>query len=181
MSALPPLTEVYRQHRRRAVALARRILLDADEAEDVVQEVFARLHAQGVRFDGAAAYSTWLHRVLVNSSINQLRARRRRGKLTSPIAQPEGPEEAAEGREERTLLLAALERLSEQHRLVITLRDLRGLSYPEIARTLGLPEGTVKSALSRGRASLLRRVQAMEVTPRTCLQQTDQPCRGTAR
>jgi RNA polymerase sigma-70 factor (ECF subfamily) len=155
MSALPPVTELYRQHRRRALAIARRILRDADDAEDVVQEVFARLHAQQVQFDGKAACTTWLHRVMVNSSINSLRARGRRARLECTPAAPEGPEEAACGRQERARVLEGLEHLSAQHRLVITLRDLRGYSYPEIGRLLGIPEGTVKSALSRGRRRLL--------------------------
>jgi RNA polymerase sigma-70 factor (ECF subfamily) len=155
MTALPPLPELYRQHRRRALSIARRILQDADEAEDVVQEVFARLHSQNVRFDGKAAYTTWLHRILVNSSINSLRARRRRGRLETPLPAAEDPEASAVGHERHALFLEALARLSEQHRLVVTLRDLRGHSYPEIARMLGLPEGTVKSALNRGRTRLM--------------------------
>ena len=163
MSALPPLTLVYQKHRRRAVAVVRRILRDTDEAEDVVQDVFVRMYAQGVRFDGASAYTTWLHRILVNSSINRLRALKRRGKLSSTLWGPEDPEEAAVGRQEHELLLSALSRLSQQHRLVVTLRDLRGFSYSEIAKTLDLPEGTVKSALNRARANLL--VQLRETSP----------------
>jgi RNA polymerase sigma-70 factor (ECF subfamily) len=155
MSALPPLPELYRQHRRRALSVARRILRDADEAEDVVQEVFARLHSRNVRFDGQAAYTTWLHRVVVNSSINSLRARRRRGKLETPLPEPDAPETCAVGNERHALFLEALEHLPEKHRLVVTLRDLRGYSYTEIARMLNMPEGTVKSALNRGRTRLL--------------------------
>lgn len=149
------MTELYRQHRRRALAIARRILRDSDEAEDVVQEVFTRLFSQNVRFDGKSAYTTWLHRVLVNSSINCLRARKRRDRLESPVGGSIDPEEAAVGSERHALFLEALEHLSEQHRLVVTLRDLRGYSYPEIARMLRLPEGTVKSALNRGRSRLM--------------------------
>lgn len=155
MSALPPMMELYREHRRRALAIARRILRDADEAEDVVQEVFTRLYSQKVRFDGKAAYTTWLHRILVNSSINSLRAKKRRGRLESTISGAENPEERAVGNERHALFLEALQHLSEQHRMVVTLRDLRGYSYPEIARMLGLPEGTVKSALNRGRTRLM--------------------------
>lgn len=158
MSALPPMTQLYREHRRRALAIARRILRDADEAEDVVQEVFTRLYSQKVRFDGKAAYTTWLHRILVNSSINSLRAKKRRGRLESPVSAAEDPEETVVGNERHALFLEALEHLSEQHRLVVTLRDLRGYSYPEIARMLGLPEGTVKSALNRGRTRLMARM-----------------------
>ncbi len=149
------MTEVYEKHRRRAVAIARRILRDADEAEDVVQDVFARLLHAGVRFDGKAAYTTWLHRILINSSINSLRARKRRSRLESPLSACEDPEATAVEREQHALVLEGLTHLSEQHRTVVTLRDLRGYSYPEIARLLGLPEGTVKSALNRGRTRLL--------------------------
>jgi RNA polymerase sigma-70 factor (ECF subfamily) len=161
------MSELYRQHRRRALAIARRILRDADEAEDVVQEVFARLHSQNVRFDGKAAYTTWLHRILVNSSINTLRARKRRGRLESPVAAAPCPEESAVGNQQHALFLEALEHLSEQHRLVVTLRDLRGYSYPEIARMLNLPEGTVKSALNRGRTRLLAHLAGATAAPAT--------------
>lgn len=160
MSALPPMTELYAQHRRKALAIARRILRDADEAEDVVQDVFTRLYSQNVRFDGKAAYTTWLHRILVNSSINSLRARRRRDRLESPISPSENPEDAAVGNQEHARVVDALKHLSEQHRQVITLRDLRGYSYPEIARMLNLPEGTVKSALNRGRSRLMKRIES---------------------
>ncbi len=161
MSALPPMTELYRQHRRRALAIARRILRDADEAEDVVQEVFTRLYSQNVRFDGKAAYTTWLHRILVNSSINSLRAKKRRDRLESPVSATVDPEEVAVGNERHEMFLEGLEHLSEQHRLVVTLRDLRGYSYPEIARMLRLPEGTVKSALNRGRTRLMAHMASM--------------------
>lgn len=160
MSALPPLNELYAQHRNRALAIARRILKDADEAEDVVQEVFARLFSQRVHFDGKAAYTTWLHRILVNSSINSLRAKKRRGRLESPISSAIDPEEASMGNQHHHMFLQALEHLSAQHRQVVTLRDLRGYSYPDIARLLGVPEGTVKSALNRGRARLMAQMSA---------------------
>jgi RNA polymerase sigma-70 factor (ECF subfamily) len=158
-AALPPIAQLYEQHRRRALAIARRILHDADEAEDVVQEVFARLYSQNFRFDGKAACSTWLHRILVNSSINCLRARKRRAKLEQHPQEGDGPEEALLGDERHEMFLKGIAQLSEQHQLVLTLRELRGFSYPEIARLLKLPEGTVKSALNRGRARL---VEAME-------------------
>lgn len=156
MSALPPMTELYQLHRRRALAVARRILHDADEAEDVVQEVFARLLRAGVHFDGKAAYTTWLHRILVNSSINSLRAKKRRDRLESPLSAAEDPEESAVNSQRHERFMEALSHLSEQHKLVVTLRDLRGYSYPEIARILRIPEGTVKSALNRGRSRLMR-------------------------
>jgi RNA polymerase sigma-70 factor, ECF subfamily len=159
------MSELYATHRRAAVRVVQRIVRDEDEAEDVVQDVFVRLHAQGVRFDGRAAYGTWLHRVLVNSSINALRARSRRGRLESSLTSSLDPEEAAAQSEARARLQAALERLSEQHRQVVTLRDVRGYAYPRIALLLRIPEGTVKSALNRGRARLMKLLEAAESAP----------------
>ncbi len=155
-AARAPLSELYREHRQKALAIARRILGDSDEAEDVVQEVFSRLCSQPGHFEGRAAYSTWLHRVMVNSSINSLRAKRRRGQLVEAPRTSPDPEAHAMSRELEAKLDAVLERLSAQHRQVVFLRDRRGYSYPEIAALLRIPEGTVKSALNRGRAKLLK-------------------------
>ncbi len=141
------------------MAIARRILQDSDEAEDVVQEVFIRLYSQNVRFDGKAACSTWLHRILVNSSINCLRARKRRAKLQNEALPEDGPEDHLLGDERHQMFIKALGQLSQQHQQVLTLRELRGFSYPEIAQLLRLPEGTVKSALNRGRARLVEAMQ----------------------
>ena len=162
VATLPPISELYRVHRRRALAIVRRILGDSDEAEDVVQDVFSRLYCQNVRFDGKAACSTWLHRVLVNSSINSLRARKRRGRLETTTTATLDPEEHALGEERHQLFLRALSLLSAQHQSVLTLRELKGLSYPEIARRLSLPEGTVKSALNRGRQNLMREMARLD-------------------
>jgi RNA polymerase sigma-70 factor (ECF subfamily) len=156
----PPFSYLYRTHRAKALAIARRILGDKDEAEDVVQEVFAKLYAGRGKFDGKAAYSTWLYRILVNSSINQLRARRRRGRLQAHSAPPLTPEQEASGRELSRHFTRALGTLGERHQQVIWLREMRGFSYPEIAQLLGIPEGTVKSALNRGRLRLQRVVLA---------------------
>ncbi len=162
MGALPDITELYELHRRRALSIARRIVKDSDEAEDVVQDVFVRLFSRDVNFDGNAAPTTWLHRVMVNSSINSLRASKRRGTLECPLAGDHDPLTQTIDKEQHTRLLQAIDTLSEQHRMVVTLRDVRGYSYPEIARMLGLPEGTVKSALNRARARLAKALQRQE-------------------
>ena len=96
---------------------------------------------------------------MVNSSINCLRSKKRRAKLISAPQENESPEESLLGDERRAMVLRGISQLSEQHQRVLTLRDVRGLSYPEIARILNWPEGTVKSALNRGRARL---VEAMD-------------------
>lgn len=168
MTALPPIHELYRTHRQRALAIVSRIVKDRDEAEDVVQDVFAKLSLTTFRFDGKAAAATWLHRILVNTSINALRAKKRRGKLETPSTEPSSPEDDALDQERHRRFLEALTMLSEQHRLIVTLRDLRGYSYPEIADMLGIPEGTVKSALNRGRAHVMRVMAASYEVESTC-------------
>ena len=162
MSATPELSHLYLQHRARALAIARRILRDPDDAEDVVQEVFARLCRGPLQFEGRAACATWLHRVMVNSSISSLRARARRVRLDEPREAPLDPEQEAIGGQLHERLVVALGYVSEKHREVVRLRDLRGLSYPEIALRLGVPQGTVKSSLHRGRAQLQRALAALE-------------------
>ncbi|MBX7098796.1 MAG: sigma-70 family RNA polymerase sigma factor [Myxococcaceae bacterium] len=171
MSALPPIDELYRAHRRRALAIVRRIVKDADDAEDVVQEVFARLSFQNVRFDGKAACSTWLHRILVNSSINALRAQKRRGRLESGPNETADPLDQVLHDERHQQFMRALKVLSPQHQQLLTLRELRGMSYPDIARVLHLPEGTVKSALNRGRTKLLEAMASQGVA----VTQVDRP------
>jgi RNA polymerase sigma-70 factor (ECF subfamily) len=152
---LPPISQLYRQHRTRALAIARRIVGDADDAEDVVQDVFTRLARKPEGFNGRAAWTTWLHRVMVNSSINWLRARKRREKLGHEPTEPLSPEAQAVGAQMQRHFTEALERVNEQQRQVLWLREVRGFSYPEIAQVLRIPEGTVKSSLHRGRVKAL--------------------------
>ena len=107
------------------------------------------------KFLGRAAVSTWLYRVMVNSSINSLRSKQRRSRLETAPQAPPDPEEAAINTQMRERFVTALSEVSEQHRQVLVLRELRGLTYPEIAALLKVPEGTVKSALNRGRTRVL--------------------------
>jgi RNA polymerase sigma-70 factor (ECF subfamily) len=155
IGVLPHISQLYREHRTRALAVARRILGDADDAEDVVQDVFTRLARKPEGFNGRSAWTTWLHRVMVNSSINWLRARKRRERLSHEPEAPASPEAEAVGRQMHQHFGAALQEVSELQRQVLWLREVRGFSYPEIAQVLHIPEGTVKSSLHRGRMRAL--------------------------
>lgn len=157
VAGLPSISQLYLAHRTRALAIARRIVGDADDAEDVVQDVFTRLARKPEGFTGRAAWTTWLHRVMVNSSINWLRARKRRERLSHEPEETASPETQAVGAEMQRHFGEALKEVSETQRQVLWLREVRGFSYPEIAQVLRIPEGTVKSTLHRGR------VRALEV------------------
>lgn len=163
--SLPPLSQLYTEHRPRALAIARRIVGDTDDAEDVVQDVFARLARVAPGFGGRAAWSTWLHRIMVNSSINWLRARKRRERLSYEPQEPLSPETQAVGSELARHFGQALEEINEQQRQVLYLREVRGLSYPEIARLLRIPEGTVKSTLHRARQRTLSLMESRGQQP----------------
>lgn len=147
---------LYSDGRHRALAAAHRVVRSRADAEDIVQSVFARLLVAGLRFDGRSSAERWLRRVVVNASISELRARRRAERLEWTPEDRALPDELVATSERRAQFLRALATLPERYRAVISLRDLRGLSYPEIARCLNIPEGTVKSTLSRGRRRLAR-------------------------
>jgi RNA polymerase sigma-70 factor (ECF subfamily) len=146
--------------------LAARLLGDAEEARDLSQEVFLQVYRQLGRFEGRSALRTWIYRIVVNQCRNRQRFWRRRRRersvrleSLSAAQQPReadrrGPFEQARLRERAERLQQALARLSFEHRAVLLLRELEALSCEEIAAALDLPEGTVKSRLSRAREAL---------------------------
>jgi RNA polymerase sigma-70 factor (ECF subfamily) len=160
--------ELVRKHQDRIYSLCYRMLGDSAEAEDVAQEVFLAVHKHLPRFRGDCRLSTWLYRVAKNHCLNRIKYRERRETVDDSelnqvdshqidaghISRPERPDQALLGAEERTRVHAALKQLSAEHRLLVVLRDIEGMSYEEIARIAELPAGTVKSRLHRARSAL---------------------------
>ncbi|MBN2371293.1 MAG: sigma-70 family RNA polymerase sigma factor [Vicinamibacteria bacterium] len=152
--------------------LAARLLGDAEEARDVSQEVFLQVYRTLDRFQGRSSLRTWIYRIVVNQCHNRRRfwRRRHRGRscaledltgtdevrLSSSGSAAPSPLECCERHEKERLVRSALERLSFEHRVVLLLREIEELSCEEIARTLRLPRGTVKSRLARARECLRR-------------------------
>jgi len=150
--------------------LAARLLGDPEEARDAAQEVFLQVYRTLGRFEGRSTLKTWIYRIVVNHCRNRQRWwRRRRKDRSCPIdaltpseearlaeqgPRAEGSEERLERRERARAVQSALRQLSFEHRAVLLLREVEGLSCEEIAGTLSLPQGTVKSRLSRARDAL---------------------------
>ena len=154
---------------KRIYNLCRRLVGNPEDAAELTQEAFLNAWRGLGRFQGDSAFSTWLYRLASNACIDFLRKEKRRGRLASLTLslddEEEGrqaelpdlryaPEEELARSEDRRALAQALEALSPEHRQVLVLREITGLSYGEIAAVTGLEEGTVKSRIARARLAL---------------------------
>lgn len=166
--------ELVAEHQRMVVQLAMNLLGDRDEALDLSQDVFLRVFRTISRFRGQSALRTWIYRIAVNQARNRHRfwRRRHRGDQVSLDAHVEthgelpsdrgaGPDRVLAQKELAIRLQRALDALPFDQRTAIVLREVDGLSYEEIAFSLGVAVGTVKSRLTRARQAL--RLELKEV------------------
>ena len=163
-----------------------------DDAEDLTQDIFLKALAalRSFQFQGNASFRTWLYRIAVNASINELRRRKRRRavegpSLDTPVSTEDGsvereladehelaPAEEVERNETQRTVREVLARMRPQHRLVLTLVDLENMEYREAATLLKCPLGTLKSRVARAREAFAReyekyqKVQAQEAEKR---------------
>jgi RNA polymerase sigma-70 factor (ECF subfamily) len=169
--------ELVAEHQRMVVQLAVNLLGDRDEALDLSQEVFLRVFRTIARFRGQSTLRTWIYRIAVNQARNRHRFWRRRhradqvsldahvathGEFRSAIEA--GPDRVLARKELAARLQSALDALPFDQRTAIVLREVDGLSYDEIAYSLGVAVGTVKSRLTRARQTL--RVELREARTR---------------
>ena len=160
-------SELVNAHQRMVYALAFHLLGDRDDALDVSQEVFLRVFRTLPSFRGQSALRTWIFRIVVNQARNRQRwwNRRRRGSQVSlddhislcgdMASQGEVlPDRQLASKETATLIWQALDRLPFDQKTAIVLREVDGLRYDEIAFSLGIAVGTVKSRLTRARQAL---------------------------
>jgi RNA polymerase sigma-70 factor, ECF subfamily len=160
-------------HANRVYNLAYRLLGSAADAEDASQEAFLRAYASLRRFRGSATFSTWLHRIVLNVCLDELKRRRRRplpfssllsGEKEEARSEPEtclpsedpasDPQAQLERNCQKTRVQAALNSLPEYFRMAVVLCDMEGYSYEEAAGILNTNVGTVKSRLHRARQRL---------------------------
>lgn len=166
-----------RRYERWVFTLALRMVGDRADAEDLAQEIFLKAYRGLPGFRGGSRFSTWLYAIASHHCLNHLASRefrtRRAARGGTPTGAHEepptsrldrvadeapGPDAVLERRDLRRMIEDALTRVTEEHRIVLILRDIQGLSYEEIAESLGLELGTVRSRLHRARMDLKARL-----------------------
>ena len=160
-----------RKYQNRIVHLVTRYLHDPVEAQDVAQEAFIKAYRALPSFRGDSAFYTWLYRIAINTAKNYLLAQSRRPPGDDIDAQDaeqfsgetglreyDTPEHMVLRDEIETTIAAAIEALPEELRTAITLRELEGLSYEEIAQAMDCPIGTVRSRIFRAREAIEARI-----------------------
>jgi RNA polymerase sigma-70 factor (ECF subfamily) len=168
---------LFERYHRRAYALAFGMLHNPDDALDVVQEAFIKAHRYLDKFEGAASFFTWLYRIVMNLAIDHIR-KDKRGRHVDfndalghdeedvpageeallPHLLGSNPHKAFARREIRDQITAALATLSENHRAVLLMRELEGLSYEEMAEVMQCSKGTIMSRLFHARKNMQRRL-----------------------
>jgi RNA polymerase sigma-70 factor (ECF subfamily) len=171
------------KYRRRIERLVARIVRDPDSVADVAQETFIRAYLALPNFRGDSAFYTWLYRIAVNTARKEAADQRRdpvisesalaqgddendeTSRAEATLTDGETPESLLAGREIAQAVNAAVEALSEDLRQAVTLREIEGLSYEEIAQVMNCPIGTVRSRIFRAREAIAQRVRPLLDTP----------------
>jgi len=158
------MREVVERYQQRLFALIYGIVRDRHEVEDVAQGVFLKVFTRIDRFDGQSRFYTWLYRIAANAAKDHVKKRSRRPAVALEEdavlpAGEDGPEAGASRSELREAVRRAIRDLPPRYREILTLRELEGLSYNEVATVLRISVGTVESRLHRARAKLKSRLE----------------------
>ena len=163
--------QIVRQNWRKVFNVAYKFVGKHDEAEDLTQDIFLKIFKALKTFDRRANFQTWIISISRNLCIDHYRSVRKERQTIArevdttdlqPASAERGPYQVVEHGDLRALLRRALQALPVTLRTAVILRDLQELSYQEIADRLGLPEGTVKSRINRGRIELARQLRRLQ-------------------
>jgi len=155
-------------HQKRVYNIALRMTGNPEDAQELAQDAIVRAFTSIGKFRGDSSFSTWLYRITINVCTDFLRKRRKTTVISmeqGPVSnennqgiqieeEAPGPDELAEKKQLKELVREAIDLLSDEHKQVLILRDIMDMSYKEIANTLNVNEGTIKSRLNRARAGL---------------------------
>lgn len=163
------------KYQRKLMRLLSRLIRDPAEVEDVAQETFIKAYRALPNFRGDSAFYTWLYRIGVNTAKNWLVANGRRAPTSTDVDSEEAesyaegdllrdadtPEHLLMSKQIADTVNAAMEKLPEDLRMALTLREIEGLSYEEIAETMGCPIGTVRSRIFRARDAIADKLRPL--------------------
>ena len=164
---------LFERYHRRAYALAFGVLRHQDDALDVVQDAFIKAHKYLDKFEGNSSFYTWLYRIVMNLAIDHMRKHRRvkpveldeqhlDGTVGDDALLPKilggNPGRALLDKEIRARIDQALSELSENHRNVLVMRELEGMSYEEMAQAMNCSKGTIMSRLFHARKNMQKRL-----------------------
>jgi RNA polymerase sigma-70 factor, ECF subfamily len=167
---------LFERYHRRAYSLACGVVRNRDDALDVVQEAFIKAHKHIGKFEGTSSFYTWLYRIVMNLAIDHIRRTKRvrnvefddsLGQAESdsvgeedllPRVLDENPGKSLARKEMREHIGAAMGELSDNHRAVLVMRELEGLSYEEMAQAMGCSKGTIMSRLFHARKNMQKRL-----------------------
>lgn len=169
--------QLFDRYHRRAYGLALGVVKSPDDALDVVQDAFIKAHRHLEKFEGNSSFYTWLYRIVMNLAIDHIRKRKRSRHVDfgDSLANSADDEVAGDGallprvlgqnpgkslarKEIREQIGEALASLSDNHRAVLVMRELEGLSYQEMAEVMGCSKGTIMSRLFHARKNMQKRL-----------------------
>lgn len=149
------MNQLLERHYDRFYAICYRIAGNPADAADACQEALLAIVKGLDRYDGRATFKTWSYRVASNACLDEMRRKNRRPLVGVDLAEPEdGGQPLDQQVSDRVTLEDALPQIPEEFRVPVVLRDVGGLDYAEIAETLSIPPGTVRSRIARGRRQL---------------------------
>ena len=164
------------KYQRKLMRLVSRLVRDQAEAEDVVQEAFIKAYRALPQFRGDSAFYTWLYRIAVNTAKNYLASQGRRPRTVGEFQSDEDgesfgvddvvednntPDAVLHSRQVAETVNKAIERLPADLRMAVTLREIEGLSYEEIAQAMDCPIGTVRSRIFRAREAIAQELRPL--------------------
>jgi RNA polymerase sigma-70 factor (ECF subfamily) len=163
---------LFERYNRRAYALAFGVLRHQDDALDVVQDAFIKAHKYLDKFEGNSSFYTWLYRIVMNLSIDHIRKHRRAMPVELDETRIEdeaddallprilggNPARALVDKQIRARIDQALDELSDNHRSVLVMRELEGLSYEDMAQAMSCSKGTIMSRLFHARRNMQKRL-----------------------
>lgn len=162
---------LYQRYHRRVFAVAHGFLRNSEDALDVVQEAFIKVHRALPGFEGQSSFYTWLYRIVANLCIDHLRRSSRKRGVTfddrfrqdtsEAVAELQAsslgdPSRAVKNKEIVTAVATSLTELSDKHRAVLVMRELEGLSYTDMAKAMNCSKGTIMSRLFHARKNMQR-------------------------